>query len=54
METDFDGFVAARILGERGARFVAQRFDFSDYISGLENTFYGLCSKPEERIQVSA
>jgi glycosyltransferase involved in cell wall biosynthesis len=38
----------ARQMGERGARVVAERFEFSDYITALENTFTQVVSEAEE------
>ena len=40
----------ARHLGERGARLLAQRFDFSDYISGLERSFLDVMSEAQEKV----
>ena len=36
----------ARQMGERGRRLVAERYEFSEYISGLENLFMQAVEQP--------
>ena len=44
----------ARQMGQRGARLVSERFDFSDYVTALERTFEEVQSEAGKRAGVSA
>jgi len=41
----------ARQMGERGSCLVSQKFDFSSYISALENLFAQVVSEAQENVQ---